>query len=353
MRHAPCARRRRCLPKDGSTPSPARSSVDRLPTGGGCPWLLRPACELAKLGGGAGHPQSFLDRRRHYSHFAFGGKWRSGTRPRHHNQSASGPLSPVPFRPLPGGKAARNPGAGSQGGRPAFYKGSAAPADCRRESAQSRHHHAAVLSHRWSGARGSPIPRQADLDGRTDRGCGGLARNASGVVGAMAGKRIDQPRRKRRQVATRRDALRSAGAIAAGVAFPTLWLRRAAATPADMRAPIAKVVGDAKLNVVRVKLEIPPLVENGNTVPCTVSVDSSMTPEAYVKAIHVFNEKNPQPNVISARLSPRAGRASIATRIRLTDTQTVVAIAEMSDGSFWSDSISVIITLGACLENLI
>jgi sulfur-oxidizing protein SoxY len=120
-----------------------------------------------------------------------------------------------------------------------------------------------------------------------------------------------------------------------------------------MRAAIANVVGDAKLNVGRVKIEIPPLVENGNTVPCTVSVDSPMTPAAYVKAIHVFNEKNPQPNVISARLNPRAGRASIATRIRLTDTQTVVAIAEMSDGSFWSDSISVIITLGACLENLI
>jgi sulfur-oxidizing protein SoxY len=120
-----------------------------------------------------------------------------------------------------------------------------------------------------------------------------------------------------------------------------------------MQAAIANVVGDAKVNVGRVKIEIPPLVENGNTVPCTVSVDSPMTPEAYVKAIHVFNEKNPQPNVISARLSPRAGRASIATRIRLTDTQTVVAIAEMSDGTFWSDSISVIITLGACLENLI
>jgi sulfur-oxidizing protein SoxY len=169
----------------------------------------------------------------------------------------------------------------------------------------------------------------------------------------MAGNRMDPPRRKRRRAPTRRDALRGAGAIAAGAALPSLWLRRAAATPGDMRAAIANVVGDAKLNVGRVKIEIPPLVENGNTVPCTVSVDSPMTPEAYVKAIHVFNEKNPQPNVISARLSPRAGRASIATRIRLTDTQTVVAIAEMSDGSFWSDSISVIITLGACLENLI
>jgi sulfur-oxidizing protein SoxY len=169
----------------------------------------------------------------------------------------------------------------------------------------------------------------------------------------MPGNRMDPPRRKRRRLPTRRDALRGAGAIAAGGALPSLWLRRAAATPADMRAAIANVVGDAKLNVGRVKIEIPPLVENGNTVPCTVSVDSPMTPEAYVKAIHVFNEKNPQPNVISARLSPRAGRASIATRIRLTDTQTVLAIAEMSDGSFWSDSISVIITLGACLENLI
>jgi len=167
----------------------------------------------------------------------------------------------------------------------------------------------------------------------------------------MAGNRLEEPRRK--EVPTRRDALTGAGAIAAGAALSTLWLRRAAATPADMQAAIANVVGDAKLNVGRVKIEIPPLVENGNTVPCTVSVDSPMTPQAYVKFIHVFNEKNPQPNVISARLSPRAGRASIATRIRLTDTQTVVAIAEMSDGSFWSDSISVIITLGACLENLI
>jgi sulfur-oxidizing protein SoxY len=169
----------------------------------------------------------------------------------------------------------------------------------------------------------------------------------------MAGDSMDQPRRKPRRVPTRRDALRGAGAIAAGGALVSLSLRQAAATPDDMRAAIANVIGDAKLNVGRVKIEIPPLVENGNTVPCTVSVDSPMTPEAHVKAIHVFNEKNPQPNVISARLSPRAGRASIATRIRLTDTQTVVAIAEMSDGSLWSDSVSVIITLGACLENLI
>jgi sulfur-oxidizing protein SoxY len=76
-----------------------------------------------------------------------------------------------------------------------------------------------------------------------------------------------------------------------------------------------------------------------------------MTAADHVKAIHVFNEQNPQPNVIGCVLGPRAGRAAISTRIRLSDTQTVVAIAEMSDGTFWSDSVNVIITLGACLED--
>lgn len=156
-----------------------------------------------------------------------------------------------------------------------------------------------------------------------------------------------------KQYATRRDALQAAGAFALGAALPTLVVRPVVATPAEMQAAIAQVIGDAKLNAGRVKIEVPPLVENGNTVPCAVTVESPMSPTDYVKAIHVFNEKNPQSNVISARFGPRAGRASISTRIRLSDTQTVVAIAELSDGSFWTDSISVVVTIGACLENLI
>ena len=95
---------------------------------------------------------------------------------------------------------------------------------------------------------------------------------------------------------------------------------------------------------------MPPLVENGNSVPITVSVDSPMTATDHVRAIHIFNEKNPQPNVISVKLGPRAGRASFSTRIRLADSQTVTAIAELSDGSFWSDDIDVIVTLAACVE---
>ena len=76
-----------------------------------------------------------------------------------------------------------------------------------------------------------------------------------------------------------------------------------------------------------------------------------MTAADHVKAIHVFTEKNPQPNVISVQLGPRAGRASISTRMRLADTQTVIAIAEMSDGSFWSRRASTSSSRSAaCLE---
>jgi sulfur-oxidizing protein SoxY len=150
---------------------------------------------------------------------------------------------------------------------------------------------------------------------------------------------------------TRREVLEFAGALALGGATVPILVQPAEATPEAMQAAITKVIGEAKLKPGRVKLEIPPLVENGNTVACAVSVESPMTPADHVKAIHIFNEKNPQPNVISVYLGPRAGRANIATRIRLADSQTVVAICQMSDGTFWSDSVNVIITIGACLED--
>lgn len=124
----------------------------------------------------------------------------------------------------------------------------------------------------------------------------------------------------------------------------------ASATPEAMAEAIRKVVGDAPVRSERVKLDLPPLIENGNTVPLVVSVDSPMTVGDYVKAIHVFNEKNPQPGVFSAQLSPRNGKAIVGTRIKLGDSQKVVAIAEMSDGKFYGASADVIVTLAACLE---
>src|SRR5262245_49485981 len=152
---------------------------------------------------------------------------------------------------------------------------------------------------------------------------------------------------------TRRDVLRLAGTLAAGCAVSSVATGPAEATPAEMQAAVAGVVGDARINDGRVKLDIPPLVENGNTVPCTVTVESPMTAADHVKAIHVFTETNPQPHVISVVLGPRAGRASVSTRIRLRDTQVVLAIAEMSDGTFWSGRAHVIVTVSACLEDVL
>jgi sulfur-oxidizing protein SoxY len=147
---------------------------------------------------------------------------------------------------------------------------------------------------------------------------------------------------------SRREILQAAAALAgAGV---LLSIRPAAATPEMMKDAVRAVIGEAPVQKGKVKLDLPPLVENGNSVPCTVAVESPMTAADYVKAIHIFNEKNPQPNVISVKLGPRAGRASFSTRIRLADSQTVTAIAELSDGTFWSDDIDVIVTLAACVE---
>ena len=151
---------------------------------------------------------------------------------------------------------------------------------------------------------------------------------------------------------SRREFLRVAGGVAAGLGLgAVITVTPARATPAAMQEAIRKVVGPSKVSPGRVKLEMPPLSENGNTVPLTVSVESPMTAADYVKAIHVFTELNPQPDVVSFRLGPRAGRARVATRIRLATTQTVVAVSELSDGSFWSDTVAVVVTLAACLED--
>jgi sulfur-oxidizing protein SoxY len=155
------------------------------------------------------------------------------------------------------------------------------------------------------------------------------------------------------RAATRRDMLKRAGALALGGGTMPALVATAAATPAEMRAAVSSIVGKARVNDGKVKVDIPPLVENGNTVPCAVTVDSPMTPADHVKAIHVFTEKNPQPYVISVALGPRAGLASISTRIRLRDSQTVLAVAEMSDGTFWSGRASVIVTISACLEDVL
>ena len=154
----------------------------------------------------------------------------------------------------------------------------------------------------------------------------------------------------RKSPPTRRAVVIAAAGAGALGAAPFLLVRRAEATPDMMKAAIREVVGEAPVRKGRVTLDIPPLVENGNTIAMSVAVDSPMTEKDHVKAIHVFNEKNPQPDIISVHLGPRSGKATFSTRIRLADSQNVVAIAEMSDGTLWSDTAEVIVTIAACLE---
>jgi sulfur-oxidizing protein SoxY len=124
----------------------------------------------------------------------------------------------------------------------------------------------------------------------------------------------------------------------------------ARAEPADLEAAIRAFTGGKPTTAGRIKIDITPLVENGNSVSCGVAVESPMTAADHVRRIALFNEKNPQPEIAVFHLNPRAGAAKVETRIRLATTQNLVAIAEMSDGSLWSDKVEVIVTIAACLE---
>jgi len=119
---------------------------------------------------------------------------------------------------------------------------------------------------------------------------------------------------------------------------------------AELSAAVSAWTHGSPVRPGRVKMDIAKLVDNGNTVPMTVTVDSPMTPADHVASIAVFNERNPQRDVARFTLGPRSGKASVATRIRLATSQKLVAVAKMSDGSYWSDTADVVVVLAACIE---
>ena len=128
-------------------------------------------------------------------------------------------------------------------------------------------------------------------------------------------------------------------------------IRPAFATPAMMEAAIADFTKGRAVTEGRVKLDLPPLVENGNAVPLTVSVESPMSEQDFIRRIALFNEKNPQPNIALFHLTPYAGRAQVSTRIRLGDSQFITAIAETNAGALFSAKAELVVTLPACAEN--
>ncbi|NBT66136.1 MAG: SoxY-related AACIE arm protein [Betaproteobacteria bacterium] len=122
------------------------------------------------------------------------------------------------------------------------------------------------------------------------------------------------------------------------------------ASPDQAKLAIQTLVGDKIVQTGRVILDIPPLIENGNSVVMTLQVESPMTQQDYVKSVHVLAEGNPLPHILSAYFTPRSGRAQVMSRVRLAENQRVWAIAQMSNGSFWRGYADTLVTTSACTE---
>jgi sulfur-oxidizing protein SoxY len=147
---------------------------------------------------------------------------------------------------------------------------------------------------------------------------------------------------------SRRTLLQRLGAVVLVALKPAgAW-----ATQETVQQAIRQRIGARDPQPGGVTLRLPKLAETGNSVPLTVTVDSPMTPEEHVVRLHVFVEGNPEPVAATYHLGQRAGKAEISTRIRLARSQTVLALAEMSDGSVRSGTASIVVTLGACVEEV-
>ncbi len=126
-------------------------------------------------------------------------------------------------------------------------------------------------------------------------------------------------------------------------------IRVAHADQAMVDEAMMKLIGDRKPgDGTMIKLDLPEIAENGNTVPLKFEVESPMTGDDYVKSVHVFAEGNPRPDVASFHFTPASGKAAASTRMRLAKTQNVVAVAEMSDGKVYMAKKEVKVTIGGC-----
>ncbi|MBM3535542.1 MAG: thiosulfate oxidation carrier protein SoxY [Alphaproteobacteria bacterium] len=145
----------------------------------------------------------------------------------------------------------------------------------------------------------------------------------------------------------RRRLVLGATALSAAAIAPLLLPKAALATPQAAAELLQKLVKGTPRQG-RVRLQAPDIADNGSSVALAVAVESPMTAQDYVKAIHVVADGNPSPGVISVRLGPENGRAEISVRIRLAGSERVIAVAEMSDGSLWTASREVTVTVGGC-----
>ncbi|HZQ74201.1 MAG TPA: SoxY-related AACIE arm protein [Burkholderiales bacterium] len=151
----------------------------------------------------------------------------------------------------------------------------------------------------------------------------------------------------------RRRFLEAAGGALAASLAPRPLLAQAPpafAQSADSQALVKRATRGKEARVGKVKLDLPLLADNGNSVPMKVAVESPMTAADHVKTIRLLSERNPEWEMAAFHLGPYSGRAEITSRVRLAGSQRVVALAEMSDGSYWMGTADVTVTLSACVD---
>ena len=146
---------------------------------------------------------------------------------------------------------------------------------------------------------------------------------------------------------SRRQALKGVSAFALTLVAAGLLAPGAHADAAAVDAAIKKLVKGTPEDG-KIKLDLPQIAENGNTVPVAFEVDSPMSKDDYVKTVHLFAEGNPSPEVASFHFTPQSGMARASTRMRTAGTQNVVVVAEMSNGKVYMAKQQVKVTIGGC-----
>ena len=142
---------------------------------------------------------------------------------------------------------------------------------------------------------------------------------------------------------TRRDLILGAGSVALALAAGA-----ADATPEEAAAAIAAFTAGKPTTKGKISIDLPEIAENGNTVPLAITVASPMTADDHVTDILVVAEGNPLPRLATFHLGPMAGRAEVATRIRLAATETVTVLAKTSKGAVLLGQKPVKVTIGGC-----
>jgi sulfur-oxidizing protein SoxY len=146
-------------------------------------------------------------------------------------------------------------------------------------------------------------------------------------------------------VPSRRSMVIGGGAAALAL---VLGPRLVTASPAQVEAEIAKLYAGKSMADGKIKLDLPSIAENGLVVPLNFDVESPMTEKEYVKAVHVFADGNPNPGVASFYFTPMMPKAAAQIRMRLAQTQNIIAVAEMADGSLYMAKKEVKVTIGGC-----